>query len=320
MTFDNTFSTPISVLKFMYDTEKKVSNLLTSPLSNIISTFRLETDELVVANETIPVPKISVNVEPNANYLDKIVLVFKNYVSTTGKTYIVYSKITEIQDELFVVSVISTEYFNELSLNPRGEWMSGNEYHINDIVNSNNALYICIKSIVSSTTRPENDTQHFSLWLSPPISSGRIQSITYNNISIGSHLSEILSYVNMENGGTLLNITCKTKDTTSGIGIGGLTETVGSSSSHVVDTFHSLDGLFVFNYMGISKANETAGIPYSACFIASLNHTQVNLFLSQTDVKINCVRTECGSNIARFTSVDKDITDYVFDYITINYI
>ena len=97
MTFDNTFSTPISVIKFMYDTEKKVSNLLTSPLSNIISTLTLETAELVVANETIPVPKSSVNVEPNANYLDKIVLVFKNYVSTTGKTYIVYSKITEIQ-------------------------------------------------------------------------------------------------------------------------------------------------------------------------------------------------------------------------------
>ena len=206
MTFDNTFSTPISVLKFMYDTEKKVSNLLTSPLSNIISTFILETDELVVANETILVPESSVNVEPNANYLDNIVLVFKNYVSTTGKTYIVYSKITEIQDELFVVSVISTEYFNELSLNPRGNWISGNEYHINDIVNSNNALYICIKSIASSTTRPENDTQHFSLWLSAPTSTG---SVTYDNTTLSAHYSEIISHLNIENGGNLHSIVIK---------------------------------------------------------------------------------------------------------------
>lgn len=207
MTFDNTFSTPISVLKFMYDTEKKVSNLLTSPLSNIISTFTLETDELVVANEIIPVPKSSVNVEPNANYLDKIVLVFKNYVSSTGKTYIVYSKITEIQDELFVVSVISTEYFNELSLNPRGEWVSGNECHINDIFNSNNALYICIKSIASSTTRPENDTEHFSLWISAPTITGSvIKSVTYDNTNIHQHENEIFSKINTDNGGTLQSI------------------------------------------------------------------------------------------------------------------
>lgn len=210
MTFDNTFSTPISVLKFMYDTEKKMSNLLTSPVSNIISTFTLETDELVVANETIPVPKSSVNAEPNSNYLDKIVLVFKNYVSSTGKTYIVYSKITEIQDELFVVSVISTEYFNELSLNPRGEWISGNEYHINDIVNSNNALYICIKSILSSTTRPENDTEHFSLWLSAPTSTGStIKSVTYDNTTLGAHLTEIQNHLNSENGGTLVSVVIK---------------------------------------------------------------------------------------------------------------
>lgn len=210
MTFDNTFSTPISVLKFMYDTEKKMSNLLTSPVSNIISTFTLETAELVVANETIPVPKSSVNVEPNANYLDKIVLVFKNYISSTGKTYIVYSKITEIQEELFVVSVISTEYFNELSLNPRNGWISGNEYHINDIVNSNNALYISIKSIISSTIKPENDTEHFKLWLSAPTSDGStIKSVTYDNTTLDAHLTEIQNHLNSENGGTLLSIVVK---------------------------------------------------------------------------------------------------------------
>ena len=181
--------------------------MLTSPLSNIISTFTLETAELVVANEIIPVPKSSVNVEPNANYLDKIVLVFKNYVSSTGKTYIVYSKITEIQEELFVVSVISTEYFNELSLNPRGSWISGNDYHINDIVNSNNALYICIKSIVSSTNKPENDAQHFSLWLSAPtITGSTIKSVTYDNTTLGEHYSDIVSHLNIETGGNLHSI------------------------------------------------------------------------------------------------------------------
>ena len=107
---------------------------------------------------------------------------------------------------MFVVSVISTEYFNELSLNPRGNWISGNEYHINDIVNSNNALYICIKSIVSSTTRPENDTQHFALWLSAPTSTG---SVTYYNTTLSAHYSEIVNHLNIENGGNLHSIVIK---------------------------------------------------------------------------------------------------------------
>lgn len=206
MTFDNTFSTPISVLKFMYDTEKKMSNLLTSPVSNIISTYTFETPEQVVAGDIVPVPKSSVNVEPNVDYIDKIIFVFKNYDTSTGKTYIVYSKITDIQEELFVVSVISTEYFNELSLNPKNGWISGNEYHINDIVNSNNALYICIKSIVSSTIKPENDTEHFKLWLSAPTSTS---SVTYDNTTLSKHYSEIVSHLNTENGGTLHSIVIK---------------------------------------------------------------------------------------------------------------
>ena len=313
MTFDNTFSTPISVLKFMYDTEKKVSNLLTSPLSNIISTFTLETDELVVTNETIPVPKSSVNVEPNANYLDKIVLVFKNYVSTTGKTYIVYSKITEIQEELFVVSVISTEYFNELSLNPRGEWISGNECHINDIFNSNNALYICIKSIASSTTRPENDTEHFSLWMSAPTITGSvIKSVTYDNTNLHQHENEIFSQINTENGGTLQSIHFKPSVNVTMTRNKLTINADGSSFSSDSDTilFLSTGYTFIPSESNSNSANFIGNIGnYSAIlsYIKTLGTWKLKLF--RGDI----------SNTGFFVSCIEDITNLNLTHLTINY-
>ena len=313
MTFDNTFSTPISVLKFMYDTEKKVSNLLTSPLSNIISTFVLETPELVVANETIPVPKSSVNVEPNANYLDNIVLVFKNYVSTTGKTYIVYSKITEIQDELFVVSVISTEYFNELSLNPRGNWISGNECHINDIFNSNNALYICIKSIASSTTRPENDTEHFSLWLSAPTITGSvIKSVTYDNTNLHQHADEIFSHTNTENGGTLQSIHFKPSVNVT-MTRNKLTINAGSSSfSTDTDTVLSKFNGYTFTPSEISS-NFIRFVGNIGLYSAILSYEKTlgvwNLSLFSGDI----------SNTGFFVSCTNDMTNLNLEHLTINY-
>ena len=314
MTFDNTFSTPISVLKFMYDTEKKMSNLLTSPVSNIISTFTLETDELVVANETIPVPKSSVNVEPNANYLDKIVLVFKNYVSTTGKTYIVYSKITEIQDELFVVSVISTEYFNELSLNPQGAWISGNEYHINDIVNSNNALYICIKSIVSSNTRPENDTEHFSLWMSAPTITGSvIKSVTYDNTNLHQHENEIFSQINTENGGTLQSIHLKPSVNVTLTRNKLTINSVGNSS-------FSTD-----NDMVLSKFKGYTFIPSeitsnSAIFVGNIDNYYSILEYDKIlgTWTINFYRYNILDN-AEFTVCTEDMTNLNLEHLTINY-
>lgn len=308
MTFDNTFSTPISVLKFMYDTEKKVSNLLTSPLSNIISTFTLETAQLVVANETIPVPKSSVNAEPNANYLDKIVLVFKNYVSTTGKTYIVYSKITEIQDELFVVSVISTEYFNELSLNPRGNWISGNEYHINDILNSNNALYICIKSIASSTTRPENDAEHFSLWLSPP----SIRSVTYDNTNLYQHENEIFSHINTENGGTIQSIHFKPSANLS-VTRNKLTINA-DGSSFLSDTDTILFSGHGYTFIPSESSSNTirfvGGIGlYSAILSYDKIYGTWNLILFSGSI----------SNTGFFVSCTEDITNLNLEHLTINY-
>lgn len=311
MTFDNTFSTPISILKFMYDTEKKMNSLLTSPVSNIISTFTLETDELVNADATIPVPKSSVNLEPNVNYLDKIVLVFKNYVSTTGKTYIVYSKITEIQYQSFVVSVISTEYFNELSLNPQGSWVSGNEYHINDIVNSNNSLYICIKSIVSSTTRPENDIQHFSLWLTA--SGGYTKkSTTYDNTNLYQHEDEILSYLNAENGGVLQSIHFKTS---AGVNMTRNKLTInanGSSFSTDVDAILSSFQGYTFipaqmdtNYISFVGSINT----YSAIlsYIKTFGTWTLELFqfsISDTGLFISCT---------------EDITNLRLEHLTINY-
>lgn len=309
MTFDNTFSTPISILKFMYDTEKKMSNLLTSPVSNIISTFTLETAELIVANETIPVPKSSVNVEPNTDYLDKIILVFKNYVSTTGKTYLVYSKITEIQDELFVVSVISTEYFNELSLNPRNGWISGNEYHINDIVNSNNALYICIKSVLSSTIKPENDTEHFKLWLSAPTSSG---SVTYDNTNLYQHENEIFSHVNTENGGTLQSIHFKPSVNVS------MTRnkcTINADSS----SFSSDTDTILFNSNGYTFI-PTQSDSNSVNFIGNVGiYSAILIYVKQLGTwKLKLFTTNI-SNTGFFVSCTEDITNLNLEHLTINY-
>lgn len=314
MTFDNTFSTPISVLKFMYDTEKKVSNLLTSPLSNIISTFTLETDELVVANETIPVPKSSVNVEPNANYLDKIVLVFKNYVSTTGKTYIVYSKITEIQDELFVVSVISTEYFNELSLNPQGSWISGNDYHINDIVNSNNSLYICIKSITSSTTRPENDTEHFSLWLSAPTITGSvIKSVTYDNTTLSQHENEIFSLINTENGGTLQSIHFKPSATVTMSRTKLTINSVGSSD------FSTDNDLVLSEYNGYTLIPAEIDRNF-AIFVGNIGYYYSMLEYDKIfgTWTLKLYRYDI-TDVAEFTLCTENVTNFNLTHLTINY-
>lgn len=311
MTFDNTFSTPISVLKFMYDTEKKMSSLLASPVSNIISTFILETDELVNADETIPVPKSSVNAEPNVNYLDKIVLVFKNYVSSTGKTYIVYSKITEIQYQTFVVSVISTEYFNELSLNPQGNWISGNEYHINDIVNLNNSLYICIKSIVSSTTRPENDTQHFSLWLTA--SGGfTIKSSTYDNTNLYQHEEEILSYINAENGGVLQSIHFKPSVNLTMTRNKLTINTDGSSFSTDSNTmlFSSQGYTFIPAQSGTGSINFVGNIANCSAILSYVKT------LGTWNLKLY---TFSISDTGFFASCTEDIANLNLEHLTINY-
>ena len=127
MTFDNTFSTPISVLKFMYDKEKEINDLLT-----------------------------------------------------------------------------------ESPFNSKGMWVRGNEYQLTDLVQDGNALYICVKEIQNSITKPSEDTEHFSLWFSVSTSTGSaIKSVTYDNTTLDAHLTEIQNHLNSENGGTLVSVVIK---------------------------------------------------------------------------------------------------------------
>ena len=127
MTFDNTFSTPISVLKFMYDKEKEINDLLTK------SPF-----------------------------------------------------------------------------NSKGMWVRGSEYQLTDLVQDGNALYICVKEIQNSITKPSEDTEHFSLWFSVSTSTGSaIKSVTYDNTTLDAHLTEIQNHLNSENGGTLVSVVIK---------------------------------------------------------------------------------------------------------------
>ena len=113
MTFDNTFSTPISVLKFMYDKEKEINDLVTK------SPF-----------------------------------------------------------------------------NSKGMWVSGHEYQLTDLVQDGNALYICIKEIQNSITKPSEDTEHFGVFFSAI--GGIINSVSYNNTNLHEHEDEILSHINTE--------------------------------------------------------------------------------------------------------------------------
>lgn len=49
-----------------------------------------------------------------------------------------------------------------------GEWISNNEYKVNDIVTYNNSIYVVIQDIDNSTIPPSQDIQHFYLTITPP--------------------------------------------------------------------------------------------------------------------------------------------------------
>lgn len=51
--------------------------------------------------------------------------------------------------------------YGEVKYNPRGQWVSGNSYALNDWCYDNVGQYVCIAPIASSTTAPSSDTEHF---------------------------------------------------------------------------------------------------------------------------------------------------------------
>ena len=224
MTFDNTFSTPISVLKFMYDKEKEINDLLTK------SPF-----------------------------------------------------------------------------NSKGMWVRGNEYQLTDLVQDGNALYICVKEIQNSITKPSEDTEHFSVFFSGI--GGIIKSVSYDNTNLHGHENEILSHVN---GGTLqsihfkpsVNVTMTRNKLTINAG--------GSSFSSDTDTilFSGHDYTFI---PGESSSNTIRFVGDIGLYSAILSYDKIygtwNLILFSGSI----------SNTGFFVSCTQDMTNLNLEHLTINY-
>ena len=227
MTFDNTFSTPISVLKFMYDKEKEINDLLTK------SPF-----------------------------------------------------------------------------NSKGMWVRGNEYQLTDLVQDGNALYICVKEIQNSITKPSEDTQHFSVFFSGI--GGIIQSVSYNNTNLHEHENEIFSHVNVENGESLQSIHFKPSVNVTMTRNKLIINAEGSSFSTDSDTilFLSTGYTFIPSESNSNSINFVGNIGnYSAIlsYIKTLGTWKLKLF--RGDI----------SNTGFFVSCIEDITNLNLEHLTINY-
>ena len=227
MTFDNTFSTPISVLKFMYDKEKEINDLLT-----------------------------------------------------------------------------------ESPFNSKGMWVRGTEYQLTDLVQDGNALYICVKEIQNSITKPSEDTQHFSVFFSGI--GGIIQSVSYDNTNLHEHENEILSYINAENGGSLQSIHFKPSVNVNMTRNKLTISADGSSFSTDVDgTMFKLEGYtFTPSQMNSNSVNFIGSVKnYSAIlsYDKILGTWKLRLFMGSI------------SNTGFFVSCTEDITNLNLEHLTINY-
>lgn len=56
------------------------------------------------------------------------------------------------------------EWVVVVKLNPRGAWVSGEDYAVNDIVQDDGSTYRCTVAIGNSTDVPGDDTDHFEAW------------------------------------------------------------------------------------------------------------------------------------------------------------
>lgn len=224
MTFDNTFSTPISVLKFMYDKEKEINALLT-----------------------------------------------------------------------------------ESPFHSKGMWVSGNDYQLTDLVQDGNALYICVKEIQNSITKPSEDTEHFSVFFSAI--GGIIKSVSYNNTNLHEHENEIFSHTN---GETLQSIHFKPSVNVTMTRNKLTINANGSSFSTDSDTilFLSTSYTFIPSESNSNSINFVGNIGnYSAIlsYIKTLGTWKLKLF--RGDI----------SNTGFFVSCTEDITNLNLEHLTINY-
>ena len=230
MTFDNTFSTPISVLKFMYDKEKEINDLL-----------------------------------------------------------------------------------SKSPFNSKGMWVRGNEYQLTDLVQDGNALYICVKEIQNSITKPSEDTEHFSLWFSVSTSTGSvIKSVTYNNTNLHQHADEIFSKINTENGGTLQSIHFKPSANVNMTRNKLTISADGSSFSTDTDIVLSKFNGYTFIPSEISS-NFIRFVGNIGLYSAILSYEKTlgvwNLSLFSGDI----------SNSGFFVSCTQDMTNLNLEHLTINY-
>ncbi len=223
MTFDNTFSTPISVLKFMYDKEKEINDLLTESL-----------------------------------------------------------------------------------FNSKGMWVSGNKYQLTDLVQDGNALYICVKEIQNSITKPSEDTEHFSVFFS---GIGGIKSVSYDNTNLYQHEDEILSHVN---GGALQSINFKPSVNVTMTRNKLTINADGSSFSSDNDTIIFLSTSYTFipsesNSNFINFVGKIGNYSATLSYYKTLGTWKLKLFSGNI------------SNTGFFVSCTEDITNLKLEHLTINY-
>lgn len=224
MTFDNTFSTSISVLKFMYDKEKEINALLT-----------------------------------------------------------------------------------ESPFHSKGMWVSGNDYQLTDLVQDGNALYICVKEIQNSITKPSEDTQHFSVFFSAI--GGIIQSVSYDNTNLHEHEDEILSHINTK---IIQSISFKPTQTLNMTRNKLIINADGSSFSTDVDAilFNSTEYVFIPT---ASTSNSINFIGSIGLYSAILSYDKI---LGTWELKLF---TGSISNTGFFVSCTEDITNLSLEHLTINY-
>lgn len=84
-----------------------------------------------------------------------------------------YGRITSIETLTTTIEYIGT-LKGEKGINYTGEWVSGGEYFVDDVVTYNGSAYICINNINGSTTTPLADTTNWSIFVTGEIPSDSI--------------------------------------------------------------------------------------------------------------------------------------------------
>lgn len=138
-------------------------------------------------------------------------------------------------------------------------------------------------------------------WANLP-TSGQIKTITYDNTTLGDHIADILQYINVENGGTLLSIGFKTgtasvlANATKATITNGANPTVATSSEAVLKpaTFYSFRSADINKTGNVTNLTLNGPNGLTGCSSTNIEITSD----SSTETPTNtCVADGCGQNV-----------------------